>query len=93
MDRNQARKNIQKMLQGAPPRRTPSLEEAKARLRAADPGIDISRPLKLVNRGETGQAAAGLLAETVTAITLPYIHPVLSSLLTTLLSGRKRLSR
>ena len=90
MDRNQARKNVRSLLQGSPPKRELSLAEAKARLRATDPEIDISRSLRLLNKGQAGQASRSLAAEIVSTVSLPYIQPILTSLVSGLLGDRQK---
>ncbi len=89
MDSRQARKNFGRVLAGKPPRRRLSPVEAKARLRAADPGIDISRPLARLNRGETAEAGAALAVETVVALALPFLRSLLGRAAEGLLTGSR----
>ncbi len=94
MDRDQARKNVRSLLRGSAPKRELSLAEAKARLRAADPEIDISVPLRLLNQGRPGQATRSLAAEIVSSVTLPYIQPLVTGLVSALLgAGQKQLKK
>lgn len=87
----QARENFKALLRGTPaPRSKPTLAQAKARLRAADPAIDISRPLQQLSRGDIKEAAVTLAAETVTTVSLPYLRPVITSALHGLLAEKNR---
>lgn len=90
MANNQARKNFTALLQGKPPRRELSLAEAKARLRAADPSIDISRPLNDLSRGNVKEAGIALAVETAAAVTMPYLRPLLTATVTVLLTNSKK---
>ena len=90
MGNKQARAEFQALLQGKPSRSKPTLAEAKARLRAADPAIDISRPLKHLSRGDVKQAAVTMAAETLATVSLPYIRPVVTTAIDVLLTGKNR---
>lgn len=89
MDRHQARNNIKTLLQGKTPRKALSLGEAKARLRAADPGINISRSLHDLNRGKVKAAGTALVIETAAVVTIPYLQPLLTRVVLGLFTGRK----
>jgi hypothetical protein len=90
MVNKQARENFKALLRGKPPRSKPTLAEAKARLRAADPAIDISRPLRHLSRGDVKQATVTLAAETLATVSLPYIRPVVTTAIDVLLTGKNR---
>ncbi len=79
MDTEQARANVKNILQGKPVHRASTLAEAKERLRVTDPGIDISRTLKQLNRRNIKGAVVDLALEAATTITLPYIRPLLTA--------------
>ncbi len=79
METEQARANLKNILLGKPSHREPTLTEAKAGLRATDPGIDISRPLKQLNQGNIKGAVVDLAFEATTTITLPYLRPLLTA--------------
>ncbi len=79
MDTDQARANVRNILQGRPISRAPTLAQAKERLRATDPDIDISRTLKQLNRGNIKEAVVNLAFETATTISLPYLRPLLTA--------------
>jgi len=70
-----------------------SIEEAKAKLRAADPAIDISDVLKALNHEEDMQkAAASVTLETLTdPAVVSYWSPVLIGLFQALSSAVKQL--
>jgi hypothetical protein len=90
MERNQARANFRALLQGKPSSQDLTLAEAKARLRAADPGVDVGSSLKHLNQGELKEAGLSLGMETAVALTLPCLRPVLAGTLLGLLSVTKR---
>ncbi len=90
MDNKQARENIKSLLQGKAPRRELSLVEAKARLRATDPAIDISRPLGHLSQGDMKKAGITLAVETAAAVTIPYLRPLLTLGVTELMTGSKK---
>ncbi len=79
MDIEQARANVRNILQGKPVNRAPTLAEAKKRLRAADPDIDISRTLKQLNQRNVKGAVVDLAFEVATTISLPYFRPLLTA--------------
>ncbi len=79
MDLEQARANVKNILQGKAINHAPTLAEAKERLRATDPGIDISRPLKQLNRGNGKGAVVDLAFEAATTISLPYLRPLFTA--------------
>jgi len=86
----EARRNFERVLAGKAPRRHLSPAEAKARLRAADPGIDISGPLASLNRGEVEDAATALAVETAVAISLPSLRSLLRRAVVHLLADGRR---
>ena len=77
MDSSQARKNLRRVLEGKSPRRRLSRAEARARLRAADPAVDIGASLAHLNRGELGEAGLSLVVESVIALSLPALRSLL----------------
>lgn len=79
MNPEQARANLKKLLQGKAINHAPTLAEAKERLRATDPGIDISRPLRQLNRGHGKEALVDLAFEAATTISLPYLRPLFTA--------------
>ncbi len=79
MDLEQARANLKNLLQGKAINHAPTLAEAKERLRATDPGIDISRPLRQLNRGNGKEAVVDLAFEAATTISLPYLRPLFTA--------------
>jgi len=79
MDLEQARANVKNILQGKAIYHAATLAEAKERLRATDPGIDISRTLKQLNRRNIKGAVVDLAFEAAATITLPYIRPLLTA--------------
>lgn len=92
MENKTARQNFKALLQGKPARRELSLAEAKARLRAADPQIDISDPLKYFSQGRMKEAGLSLAVETAATVTLPYLRPAVTASLFgfhALLTGKK----
>ena len=96
MNNKKARENFQALLKGKTPPRVVSTAEAKARLRATDPAIDISRFLVYLGRGEVKQAGSSLAVEVATTVTIPYVRPLLNSAflsLGNLLTTNKKHSR
>ncbi len=93
MERNQARENFKALLKGTPSRRELTLAEAKARLRAADPAIDIGIPLKHLNQGEIQKAGITFAVETAATVTLPYLRPALTAALLSLVAPNSRRSK
>ncbi len=79
MDIEQARANVKSILRGKPVKRAPTLAQAKERLRAADPGIDISHPLKQLNQRNIKGAAVDLAVEAATTISLPWLRPLITA--------------
>ena len=79
MDLEQARANVKNILQGKTINHAPTLAEAKERLRTTDPGIDISRTLKQLNRGNGKGAVVDLAFEAAATISLPYLRPLLTA--------------
>ena len=77
MENREARRNLQRVLEGKAPRRQLTVAEARARLRALDPGIDISGSLARLNRGELGDAGVALVVEAAVAATLPSLRALL----------------
>ncbi len=78
MESKKARKNIADLFHGKPVKTAFSLAEAKERLRANDPGLNIRLPLEAVSNGDHQKAFNSLLAESVSAVSLSYIKPLLS---------------
>jgi len=96
MNRDQARANLKNILQGKPSLREPTLAEAKARLRATDPAIDISRPLQQLDQGNIKEAVVDLALEATTTISLPYLRPLFTAVIFNLYEfgvGKDRQSR
>ena len=79
MENKHARENFQAILKGGKLTTTLSTAEAKARLRSADPDLDIGLPLRHLSKGEVKQAGFTLAVEIVTTITLPYVQPVITT--------------
>jgi len=79
MDIEQARANVRNILQGKLIKQAPTLDQAKERLRATDPDIDISRTLKQLNQRNIKGAVVDLAVEAATTITLPYLRPLLTA--------------
>ncbi len=79
MNLEQARANVQNILQGKAINHAPTLAEAKERLRATDPGIDISRPLRQLNTGNGKEAVVDLAFEVGATISLPYLRPLFTA--------------
>ncbi len=59
--------------------------EAKERLLEVDPGLDISRVLQAVDKGEFKRAGVFLVSEVAVTHTLSYFAPLLSEVLQSLL--------
>jgi len=76
--KEKARKNFQTLLKGKTPPRVISTAEAKARLRATDPDIDIGRPLHCLNQGRIKQAGVALSIEIATTATFSYLRPLVN---------------
>ena len=90
----EARARLKAIAEG---RRVPqgiSIEEAKQRLRAADPAIDISDLLQALHRGENLQkAAAAVMVETLSdPEVVHYWSPILARLVQALLPATARAS-
>ncbi len=79
MDIEQARANVRNILQGKLIKQAPTLDQAKERLRATDPDIDISRTLKQLNQRNIKGAVVDLAVEAATTITLPWLRPLITS--------------
>ena len=79
MENKKARENFKAILRGKAPDKELSTAEAKTRLRAADPDLDIGRPLMHLARGEVKQAGFTLAVEVATTITLPYLRPMITT--------------
>jgi hypothetical protein len=82
MSQNRARENMLDILRGKKPATSVTVEAAKARLRAADPALDISRPLTSLNQGNLKQAGVALSIEIATTATFSYLRPLFSLSLT-----------
>ncbi len=61
------------------------VEEAKERLKAADPGLDISPLLRARDKEDLSKAALSLLAQSADHETLSYFSPLLIEALEALL--------
>jgi hypothetical protein len=75
---DEARQQFRSAIRGrGPQHREPSLIEAKARLQAADAGLDLGLALRFISRGEWRPALFFVTAWSVTAPGRAYLAPVL----------------
>ena len=72
-----ARRRFEKIAKGEYAPKPLSLEEAKARLRAADPGIDISEAIRALNEGDIKGAGLSLLYQSVAPETVAFFSPLI----------------
>jgi hypothetical protein len=77
VENKEARENLQAILRGTGPVGMLSVADAKARLRSTDPGLDVGRPLRYLNKGEVDKAGFAFVVEIATTITLPYVQPMM----------------
>ena len=89
MESNKARQNLQTLFKGKRPPGEISTETAKARLRAADPGLDISRSLKHLGKGEVKEAVVSLAVEVTASLTILSIQPLITTLVHGLLTENR----
>jgi hypothetical protein len=89
MESNLARQNLQTLFKGKRPPGEISTKEAKARLRAADPGLDISRSLKHLGSGEVKEAVLSLAVEVTASLTIFSIQPLMTTLVHGLLTENR----
>ena len=75
--RAEARRRFDAIVKGRYAPKTLSLEEAKARVRETDPGIDMSELLRALNEGDLKRAGSSLLWQTVAPETIAYFTPLI----------------
>ncbi|WP_353661332.1 hypothetical protein [Hydrogenimonas sp. SS33] len=73
-----ARRRFEKIAKGEYVPREISPEEAKARLRAADPGIDLAEAIRALNEGDLKKAGLSLLYQSLAPETVAFFAPLLA---------------
>ncbi|BDY13321.1 hypothetical protein [Hydrogenimonas cancrithermarum] len=84
----EARRRFDAIAKGRYAPRTLSLEEAKARLRETDPGIDVSDLLAALDEGDLKRAGTSLVWQVIAPETIAYFTPLIVELLQSAVASR-----
>ena len=76
-DRTEAKKRFDAIMKGRYVPKPVSLEEAKARVRATDPGIDISELLQALNEGDLRRAGTSVFRQALAPEAVAYFTPLI----------------
>ncbi len=74
----EARRRFEKIARGEYVPKPMSVEEAKARLREADPGLDLSDVIAALDEGDLQRAGLALFRQSVAPQAIAYFAPLLA---------------